>query len=119
MLVSPREIGLCLLPSRPLFSARRAHEPPASSGHIRNPPVSDTLSPNAAASSANAPAPPPLFYTQPEPLLAGAHKDFKIRPEKDFSFAARTNTIPLTAPEFALASRHFPILLLGPDLIPV
>ncbi len=62
---------------------------------------------------------PPLFYTAPEPLVRTGHKDLKIRPEWDFTFAAKTNTIPITAPEFSLAARHYPIIMLGEDLVPV
>ena len=75
--------------------------------------VTDTSStPNAPQSVA------PLFYSAIEPLSTEVHKDFKIRPEADFSLAGQSNTVPLTVPEFTLAARHFPILLLGEDLIP-
>ncbi len=47
------------------------------------------------------------------------HKGLKIRPERDFSFAAGTNTVPITAPEFSMAARHYPIIFLGQDLVPV
>jgi len=61
---------------------------------------------------------PPLFYSRIEALSAQLHKDLKIRPEGDFTYAHKTNTVPLTAPEFTLAARHYPILLLGPELVP-
>ncbi len=60
----------------------------------------------------------PLFYTLPEPLVAEEHKDVKIRPEQDFGFARGTNTIPITAPEFSMAARHYPIILIGDSLVP-
>jgi hypothetical protein len=63
-------------------------------------------------------APPPMFYTQPEPVLPATHKDVSIRPEWDFAFAANTNTVPVTVPEFPLVARHYPIMFLGPDLVP-
>jgi len=60
----------------------------------------------------------PLFYSSIEPLSATLHKGFKVRSEGDYAYAANSNTVPLTLPEFTLASRHYPILLLGDDLIP-
>ncbi|MSO73052.1 MAG: hypothetical protein EXQ84_05515 [Rhodospirillaceae bacterium] len=76
--------------------------------------MSDTSAPPAA----NDGMPPPMFYIQPEPLMPNVHKDLKIRPETDFAFAATTNTIPITVPEFPLVARHFPIMFLGPELVP-
>lgn len=61
---------------------------------------------------------PPMFYSRIEALVPTVHKDFKIRPETEFGFAAKTNTVPLTVPEFSLAARHYPIMLLGDDLVP-
>lgn len=60
---------------------------------------------------------PPLFYVQPEPLSATGHKEWSIRGAEDFSFAAGTNSVPLTAPEFGMAARHYPIIFLG-DVVP-
>ncbi len=60
----------------------------------------------------------PLFYSAIEPLSAQLHKSLKIRPEAEYAFAAKTNTVPLTVPEFTMAARHYPILLLGDDLVP-
>ena len=60
----------------------------------------------------------PLFYTLPEPLALAEHKDVKIRAEQDFSFAGGTNTIPITAPEFSMAARHYPIIYIGDSLVP-
>ena len=60
----------------------------------------------------------PPFYRRPEPVLPATHRDMKIRPEFDFSFATNINTVPITVPEFTLASRHYPIMFLGPDLVP-
>ena len=62
---------------------------------------------------------PPMFYSRIEPLSKEAHRNINIRPESEFAFANKSNTVPLTLPEFTLASRHFPILLLGDDLVPV
>jgi hypothetical protein len=60
----------------------------------------------------------PLFYSSIAPLSPELHKSFKLRPEAQFEFARTSNTVPLTVPEFALAARHYPILLLGDDLVP-
>ncbi len=60
----------------------------------------------------------PLFYSSIEPLSTSLHKGFKIRPEGEYGFSAKSNTIPITVPEFTLAARHYPILLLGDDLVP-
>ncbi len=61
---------------------------------------------------------PPMFYSSIEPLSAQLHKTMKIRPEAEYAFATKTNTVPLTVPEFTLAARHYPILLLGDELVP-
>src|SRR6185295_1167002 len=63
-------------------------------------------------------APPPMFYTRPEPVRAESHVGVSIRPELDFSFAAHVNTVPVTLPEFMMVARHYPIMFLGPDLVP-
>lgn len=60
----------------------------------------------------------PMFYSSIAPLSLQLHKNFKIRPEAEFSFATTSNTVPLTVPEFTMVARHYPILLLGDDLIP-
>ncbi len=77
------------------------------------------MSENAQTDTAAAPPPGavPLFYTEPMPVAASLQPDWKIRPEHDFTFAARANTVPLTAPEFMMAARHFPIIFLG-DAVP-
>ncbi len=61
---------------------------------------------------------PPLFYTEPAPVTAGTHGDFKIQPERDFSFARDTNAVPITTPEFVLAARHYPIVFVGEEMVP-
>jgi SapC len=66
----------------------------------------------------SAPMVAPLFYSSIEPLSAQLHKAFKVRADNEFGYAAKTNTVPLTVPEFTMAARHYPILLLGDDLIP-
>ncbi len=61
----------------------------------------------------------PLFYSKIEPVSPELHKNFKLRSEADFSYAAKTNTVPLTLPEFTLVARHYPILFIGEELHPV
>lgn len=76
----------------------------------------------ANGTPASTPAPdaqrPPLFYGRPLPLSAQYHAAVKIRPPTDFAFAAKTNVIPLTIPEFVVAARNYPIIFIGDDLIP-
>lgn len=52
----------------------------------------------------------PLFYRRPEPLDPSRHKDLGISASADYSFAATANAVMLTAMEFALASRTYPIV---------
>ena len=81
--------------------------------------MTDTSSPNGSTKGARQSDPAPMFYTSIEPLSQSVHKNLKIRPEAEFSFATKSNSVPLTLPEFTLAARHFPILLLGEELVPV
>jgi hypothetical protein len=62
--------------------------------------------------------PPPLFYSRIEVLAKPTHKDFKVRPDNEYTFARKANAIPLTVPEFALAARHYPIIMLGEECVP-
>ena len=59
-----------------------------------------------------------MFYNRPEPVRAESHAGVSIRPELDFSFAAHVNTVPVTLPEFMMVARHYPIMFLGPELVP-
>lgn len=82
------------------------------------PPKTNGSAEAPAAAPAGEVPPPPLFYSRPLPLSAQYHATVKIRPETDFSFAAETNAIPISVPEFVLAARHYPIIFIGEDLIP-
>ena len=64
-------------------------------------------------------AAPPMFYKRPVPLRGTVHKDFKVRPDNQFDFAANVNSIPVSTPEFVLASRHYPIIFLGEKPVPL
>lgn len=54
-----------------------------------------------------------LFYERPVPLNRSQHRDLRIRPLPDIAFAAQAHSVPLTAVEFAAASRDLPILFGG------
>ncbi len=59
----------------------------------------------------------PIFYQQPEVLTPEAHGGLGIKPDLEFSFAARTNAIPLNAAEFPLAARDYPIVFIGGETV--
>jgi len=81
--------------------------------------VSDTTKGNGAAAPAtDEQQRPPMFYDQPVPVSAAEHGKMKIRPEFDFAHAAKVNAVPVTAPEFVLTARCYPIIFVGPGLIP-
>ncbi len=55
-----------------------------------------------------------LFYQKPEALNPAKHRSLKITADQpNFSFAAHTNCIPLTAIEFPRATLDFPIVFTG------
>lgn len=56
-----------------------------------------------------------LFYKNIIPISLSQHKNTKIRQVSDFSFAAHTHLIPLSALEFFNASREFPIVFIKYD----
>lgn len=51
-----------------------------------------------------------LFYKQIAALDKERHGKLKMAPVTDYSFAAKTNSIPLVAAEFTEAQREFPIV---------
>jgi hypothetical protein len=55
----------------------------------------------------------PLLYRQPRPLQVARHGGTCFVPPPGYGFAARVNSVPLNAVEFALASRHYPIVFAG------
>lgn len=55
-----------------------------------------------------APVLPPL-YTSLEPLTAQRHSGLRVR-DAGYAFAAAVSAIPLAGEEFAIASRHYPIV---------
>lgn len=52
----------------------------------------------------------PQFYRRPEPLDPSRHRDLGISATANYAFAATANAVMLTAMEFALASRTYPIV---------
>lgn len=52
----------------------------------------------------------PLFYKRPEPLDWARHKTLGIAAKGNYGFARTANAVMLTAMEFALASRSYPIV---------
>ena len=67
------------------------------------------------------PMPPPaefsgnvLFYSKPEPLSRELHGKIGLRRvDKPFGFAAKTNVVPLTVGEFAMAALSYPVIFAG------
>jgi len=50
-----------------------------------------------------------IFYNNIVSLNTSDHKNLKIKPSQDYSFAGHTNSVPLTGPEFNEASKEYPI----------
>ena len=59
----------------------------------------------------------PLFYSRVSALDSVAHKDLHLDRSKGFTYAAKTNAIPLSLAEFTTAAAHYPIVFTrGPDV---
>lgn len=72
-----------------------------------------------ATAGENSPA-LPLFYKHPQPVTAEGFRGKSLKIERDFRFAAETNSVPLNLPEFVAASKVFPIVFTISDrAIPV
>jgi hypothetical protein len=52
----------------------------------------------------------PLFYKNPRPVNREVHEKKSVKKERDFAFAANTNSIPIAASEFPAAAANYPIL---------
>lgn len=57
----------------------------------------------------------PLFYRNPQPLDAARHKTLGVSANGDYKFSRTANLVILTAMEFALASRSYPIVFAAND----
>ena len=55
---------------------------------------------------------PPL-YNKLVPLNPDVHKNLSIRQNQSFSFAAKTNVVPVVLREIASAAKHYPIVFAG------
>jgi hypothetical protein len=62
-----------------------------------------------------------MFYDKPVALNKDAHKKVKIGEVKGFSFAAKTNSVLLTAVEFIEAAKEYPIVFTkaGERIVPI
>ncbi len=63
-----------------------------------------------------------LFYGNPVPLNSERHRNLKIAPSKDgFSFATKTNSVPLMGVEFMEAAKEYPVVFAstGGSFVPV
>jgi len=52
----------------------------------------------------------PIFYTKPVALSSQSHADLRLQMRDSYRFAAGTNSVALTAVEFAQACREYPIV---------
>ena len=52
----------------------------------------------------------PVFYKNPVPLTKEAHAGKSLSTDISFEFAAKTNVVPISASEFGLACRRYPIV---------
>lgn len=52
----------------------------------------------------------PLFYKAPRPLEANQHAKMALSDNMNAGFASEANAVPLNIVEFAVASRHYPIV---------
>lgn len=51
-----------------------------------------------------------LFYELVTPISNARHATWSVEPIADYHFAAGTNSVPLTIPEFLLAAQDYPIV---------
>lgn len=71
--------------------------------------------PTAAAAAADSGL--PMFYNKVEALSAGVHGDLKVKENNnDVSFARESNSLMLTAVEFAQAAHHYPVVFGSAEL---
>jgi hypothetical protein len=57
----------------------------------------------------------PLFYNELAPLSSNVHGDWSAKRVESAPFLAAVHAVPLTAEEFGLASRHYPIVFAAGD----
>lgn len=59
----------------------------------------------------------PLFYKNPFPITAERHGSAGLAVEENYLFAKNTNSVPVAASEIIIASKDYPIVFAGNDLI--
>ena len=110
--------------AKPTKKANGADKKPAASAKRKAP---ARKAPAAKASASKAPAKKkqtaaaasnlPMFYNKVEALSASAHADLKVKENNsDVSFARQSNSIMLTAVEFAQAAHHYPVVFGSKEL---
>lgn len=52
----------------------------------------------------------PLFYRDPMPVDINRHRDWKIKAQRSYAYAAQTNAIPVVLEEFPALHAHYPIV---------
>jgi hypothetical protein len=52
----------------------------------------------------------PMFYRAPRPLDMERHKDKALVARRTFTFAAKSNSVPITVDEIAVCARHYPFV---------
>lgn len=64
--------------------------------------------------------PLPVLYNELEPLSSSAHAAFRLNPKDALESVASLHAVPLTADEFLLAQRYYPIVFTtGPNPVPL
>ena len=72
------------------------------------------------ADSGDAQAEMPLFYSDPHALTVERHGAKAIATDANYSFARKTNSVPVTAMEFTRVMRNYPIVFTAGDpVVPV
>lgn len=62
----------------------------------------------------------PLFYNDLVPLSTNQHSDFQVKVQDKAPFLSNAHAIPLTADEFVLAGRYYPIVFsVGDQSVPL
>jgi hypothetical protein len=61
------------------------------------------------------PSAAPLFFSKPVIITSVDHAETTFRPEFDYSFCSKTNSIPLAVSEFEIAACSYPIVFSSGD----
>lgn len=72
------------------------------------------------ATAAQSDNPLPVLYNELEPLSTTVHSDFRLSPQDTLASVAKMHALPLTADEFLLAQRFYPIVFTsGANSVPL